>query len=140
MLYGFILGILTYSLLFGIIILMTLVKNNKRRKIIYRQSDMHNLLKIFFSKQLNIENSFISQLKKRKENKTIKAIIIQNKAYWVMDNIFYIGSASDGKVIPETGVPVDTTNMSKPEIDKLLFILDNLKGGKNNDSSSTGNE
>jgi hypothetical protein len=30
--------------------------------------------------------------------------------------------------------------MPKKELDKMLFILDNLGRGKNNDSSSSGNE
>ena len=75
------------------------------------------------------------------QKQTTRVIIIDEKAYWVSNNMFYVGDTVDGKVRPETGRPLDTTKMSKREVDKMLFILDNLKNGKEkDDSSSTGNK
>ena len=105
----------------------------------YRQSDMHELLKGFFNQTVNTVDSFTSQLKKRKEEKTTKVIVLNDSAYWVSDNVFYVGLAVDGKVNPETGIPLDTSKLSQTDINKLLYILDTLKGGKTNDSGSTGN-
>jgi hypothetical protein len=107
---------------------------------LYSQSDIHNLLKYFFS--LNIDNNekHSSQLTKRKEKDMIKVIVMGNLAYWVSENIFYVAEAVDGEVIPETAEPVDTNSMSRRDLDKMLFILDSLKNGKKNDSSSAGNE
>jgi hypothetical protein len=109
-------------------------------KTLYSQSDIHNLLKYFFS--LNIDNSEKppSQLTKRKEKDMIKVIVMGNLAYWVSENIFYVAEAVDGEVVPETAEPVDTNSMSRRDLDKMLFILDSLKNGKKNDSSSAGNE
>lgn len=50
-----------------------------------------------------------------------------SKAYWTENNIFYCADVVDGQFDPSAGVPVDTSNLSKKEINKLLFILDNLK-------------
>lgn len=107
---------------------------------LYSQSDIHNLLKYFFS--LNIDNNekHSSQLTKRKEKDMIKVIVMGNLAYWVSENIFYVAEAVDGEVVPETAEPVDTNSMSRKDLDKMLFILDSLKNGKKNDSSSAGNE
>jgi hypothetical protein len=107
---------------------------------LYSQSDIHNLLKYFFS--LNIDNNekHPSQLTKRKEKDMIKVIVMGNLAYWVSENIFYVAEAVDGEVVPETAEPVDTNSMSRRDLDKMLFILDSLKNGKKNDSSSAGNE
>jgi hypothetical protein len=120
-----------------------IVMNKKRRKsfnkVLYRQSDMHNILKDFFFKDI-IDNKIVtSQSKIWKEKQTTRVVIIDQKAYWVSNNIFYVGDTVEGKVKPETGKPLDTNKMSKKEIDKMLFILDNLKNGKLNDSGSTGN-
>ncbi len=131
--------VLTLILSCSIIVLVARSTKNIYNKKIYRQSDMHNLLKIFFASDIYSENSFSSQIKKREENKTTKVVILEDKAYWVVDNIFYVGVAVDGQVRPETGIPIDTKTLSNSELNKLLFILDNLKGGKNNDSGSTGN-
>jgi hypothetical protein len=123
-------------------IIRVIRKNAKKSfsKTLYSQSDIHKLLKYFFS--LNITNSEkpLSQLTKRKERDMIKVIVMGNLAYWVSENIFYVAEAIDGEVIPQTAQPVDTNSMSRKDLDKMLFILDSLKNGKKNDSSSAGNE
>jgi hypothetical protein len=97
-------------------------------------------LKYFFSLNINNNNKPPSQLTKLKERDMIKVIVMGNLAYWVSENIFYVAEAIDGEVIPQTAQPVDTNSMSRKDLDKMLFILDSLKNGKKNDSSSAGNE
>lgn len=123
-------------------ILMIIKKKTKKsfNKTVYRQSDMHNILKDFFFKDIDSNKVITSQSKIWKEKQTTKVVILDQKAYWISNNIFYVGEAVNGKVKPETGEPLDTSNMSKKEIDKMLFILDNLKNGKINDSGSAGNQ
>ena len=114
-------------------------EKNAFTRLVYRQSDMHNMLKDFFFKDIDNDKVFTSQSKIWREKQTTKVVILDQKAYWISNNIFYVGEAVDGIVKPETGQPLDTSNMSKREIDKMLFILDNLKNGKLNDSGSAGN-
>jgi archaellin len=130
---------LTLTVFCSIIIIITKKEKKSFNKIVYKQSDMHNMLKDFFFKDIDNDKVFTSQSKIWKEKQTTKVVILDQKAYWISNNIFYVGEAVDGKVKPETGQPLDTSNMSKREIDKMLFILDNLKNGKINDSGSAGN-
>jgi archaellin len=130
---------LTTAVFCYIIIVINKKRNISFNKVLYRQSDMHNILKEFFFKDIFDDKVVSSQSKIWKEKQTTKVVIIDQKAYWVSNNMFYIGDTVDGKVRPETGKPLDTTKMSKKEIDKMLFILDNLKNGKLNDSGSAGN-
>jgi hypothetical protein len=125
-------------------VILKVIKRRSRKafsRTLYRQSDMHRMLKHFFSFTVTGNEKRPSQLTKRKEKDMIKVLVMGNQAYWVSDNIFYVAKALDGEVIPNTARPVDIESMSKRDIDKMLFILDNLKNGKEkNDSSSTGNE
>jgi virulence-associated protein VapD len=130
---------LTLIVFCSIIVILKKKQINSFSKIVYRQSDMHNILKDFFFKDIDNDKVFMSQSKIWRERQTTKVVILEKKAYWISNNIFYVGEAVDGKVKPETGQPLDTSNMSKREIDKMLFILDNLKNGKLNDSGSAGN-
>ena len=123
----------------AIIISMNKKRNKSFNKVLYRQSDMHNILKDFFFKDIFDDKVVNSQSKIWRDKQTTKVVIIDQKAYWVSNNMFYVGDTVDGKVRPETGKPLDTTKMSKREVDKMLFILDNLKNGKINDSGSAGN-
>jgi hypothetical protein len=123
--------------------ILKIVKKKSKKdfsKILYRQSDIHGLLKYFFSIPLSGNKKPSSQLTKHKEKSMIKVIVLNNEAYWVSDNTFYVAKAIDGEVQPHTAQPVNTNRLSKPELDKMLFILDSLKNGKKNDSGGTGNK
>jgi hypothetical protein len=99
------------------------------------------MLKYFFSLEVTNNQKRPSQLTKRKEKDMIKVIVMENQAYWVSDNTFYVAKAFEGEVLPDTAEPVDIESMSRKDIDKMLFILDNLKNGKDkDDSSGAGNE
>jgi len=135
----FLFFILTALFFCCILIIINKKATKKINKVLYRQSDMHNILKDFFFKDIFDEKVVTSQSKIWKEKQTTRVVIIDQKAYWVSNNMFYVGDTVDGKVKPETGKPLDTAKMSKKEVDKMLFILDNLKNGKINDSGSTGN-
>jgi hypothetical protein len=124
--------------------ILKLIKNRSKKvfsRTLYRQSDMHRILKYFFSLEVTSNEKRPSQLTKRIEKDMIKVIVMENQAYWVSDNTFYVAKAFEGEVLPNTAEPVDIENMSRKDIDKMLFILDNLKNGKEkDDSSSAGNE
>ena len=120
-----------------------LYKGRKTRSfpgIVYSQSSIHLMIKDFLPKTLYERPRQQSQSLKHIEKNTIKVIFIEDKAYWVSNNIFYCAEAIGGNVNIDTTEPIDTSSMSKKDIDKMLFILDNLKNGSNDDSSNTGNE
>lgn len=123
-----------------IIRIVAKTKYRKNHYTIYRQSDMHKMMKKFFTYDLPQSQDLSSQLQKRREESTIKVLVVEDQAYWVASNIFYVSNVENGTPVPESAKPVDTTNMSKKDVEKMLFILDNLKGGNRNDSGSTGNK
>jgi len=131
---------LTLTLIFYII--KNVAKNKKKNvsSTMHRQSDVHKLLKYFFSIPLsNNENNF-SQLTKHKQKSIIKVIVLGDQAYWVSNNTFYVADAVNGKVQKSTTKPVDIESLPKVDLDKMLFILDTLRDGKRDDSGSAGNK
>jgi hypothetical protein len=133
--------VLTLAIFSSIIIIIKKINNRNNSYAIYRQSDMHNMLKYFFSLNIETQGKPASQLTKRLEKDMIRVIVVGSQAYWVSDNTFYVADALDGEVDTETAKPVDVQSMSKLEVNKMLSILDSLTNGKvGNDRSSTGNE
>jgi hypothetical protein len=106
----------------------------------YRQSDIHESIRTLIPKKLNNKEKIESQSVKHAANTMIKIIVIDSKAYWVKDNVFYSADTDNGDIISPTAEPIDISTMSKKDIDKMLFILDNLRKGIQNDSGSSGNE
>ena len=132
--------VLTIVASWSIIRITTKYRNKKFRKTLYRQSDLHRIMKRFFSQEVLSNKKVNSQLNKHKESKMIKVVILHNKAYWVSNNKFYISDAVEGNPIPETAQELDTQTMSNKEIEKMLSILDSLNDGDTNDRGSSGNK
>jgi hypothetical protein len=133
--------ILGLTLVLASYIIIIAVKRRKKyfAKIVYTQSDIHQIVKNFLPKDLFEVPKLISQARKHVRNNTVRVLIIEDQAYWVHDNMFYVADTDEGSVNPETVRPVDTNNMSKRDIDKMLFILDSLRNGNSDDSSSAWN-
>ena len=121
------------------------LSNKKRiaflKKIKYRQSDIHEMIKNVIPKQRFDKPKFITQSQRHVQKNMLRVVIEKNKAYWILNNVFYTADAIDGRVDENTARPLDVENMSKVELDRMLSILDDLKQGVGpDDSGSTGNK
>ncbi len=66
-------------------------------------------------------------MKKILDITSVSVAIVNNKAYWVHNNIFYSASIdSSGEIDTDNAKPVDPFSMSEKETKKLLKILDSL--------------
>jgi hypothetical protein len=118
-------------------------KKNKEKpfsRTLHKQSDTHRLMKLFFSMPISNNQQNLSQLTKHKEKGMIKVIVLGNEAYWISNHIFYVAEAVDGEVQRHTAKPIDTSTLSKGDLDKMLFILDSLRDGKRDDRGSSGHK
>jgi len=61
----------------------------------------------------------------------IKVAIVEDKAYWVINNILYQAEVVDGEIEKEEAFPVDAFDMDYKEVNKLMNILDNMQDWKN---------
>lgn len=130
---------LTLIAVWSIIIIAVKNKSKYFARVVYTQSDIHRIVKHFIPDDLFEKPKSLSQARKHLNKNTVKVLIIEDNAYWVHDNMFYVADTLDGLVNPETVRPIDTNNMSNRDIDKMLFILDSLKNGNSDDSSGAWN-
>lgn len=123
------------------VILKTVKKNEQffLKQVLYRQSDIHNIAKHFY-KDTKLIQKKETQITKRMDSEAVKVVLTDDKAYWVADNVFYDADLVDNHPDMSTAKPIDTNNLSKEDIDKMLFILDNLDRGNKDERGSTGNE
>lgn len=64
------------------------------------------------------------------DEERISVAIIEDKAYWVVDNTFYEADIIDGEIDKTSSKPVNAFEMSYRDMNKMLFILDNLTEGQ----------
>lgn len=81
-----------------------------------------------------------SQSKMHHEKTNVKVIILDNQAYWIKNNIFYKAPLVDQLIDKDSAEEVDTISMDKVQLDKMLFIMDKLREGINDDSRGSRDE
>jgi uncharacterized ion transporter superfamily protein YfcC len=117
--------VLTFFLSCYIINYNSKIRAKGIKMVLKSQSAIHNKTKIFNPPMK--EQDVFSQSKKHVQNYMLRVMVIDNNAYWVKDNVFFVASTENGNVLHDTAKQVDTSNMSKADIDKMMFILDKLK-------------
>jgi hypothetical protein len=118
-------------------------------KLKHRQSTIHNIVRDVLPTNEDIIKNIIMNRERSKQKKqsnqkysqeSIRVIVVEDDAYWIQDNTFYQTKVTeDGEIDQSSAKPVDTTNMSVEEIDRLMKIVDDLRGIGKNDGSSSGN-
>lgn len=113
------------------------IKDNPFR---YSQSHIHMLILPLVPEIKNYKKPIVSQSRKHEEKTNIKVVIFDNKAYFVKDGTFYCADVDGKNIDSSTATLVDTMGMDKVQLDKMLFIMDQLRDGKKNDSGDSGNQ
>lgn len=121
-----------------------ILRRRKRKffidSITYRQSNIHSIIKDFLPKSTTKKSRrSVTQSSKHTADNMIRVVVAEGKAYWVANNVFYVSDIRNGDPDLETAKPVDTLNMPKKELDKMLSILDSLGNGITDDSGGTRN-
>lgn len=129
----------------GIIVMIFLGKRSKQYlpkdnlSFKYRQSHIFEIVKPLLPPLDPIVKRRSTQAYAYEEKTNVKIIIIDGNAYWIKDNEFYTAEFTDEGIDPESTSKVDIMGMDKIQLDKMLFIMDQLREGKGNDSRSSGN-
>jgi len=112
-----------------------------RNRAVYEPMMTQSMIHNQYSKQRKyiekINKKSQSRIRQEKEN--VKVIIVEDTAYWIKDNAFYTAPMVDNLINKDYAIQVDTSNMDKVQLDKMLFILDKLREGISNDSRGAGN-
>ena len=103
-------------------------KRSSLRQIRYSQSTIYGLVKNTMPTNSELKNRKPSQSQLNMQEKLVRIVTAPDgKSYWVKDNKFYWAQIEGSEFDPSLGKEIDTTEMSKQDIDKLLIILDKLK-------------
>jgi hypothetical protein len=111
--------------------------NIKNNDFIYRQSHIHEIISPLIPNLVSYKKEIIRQSSKQEEKTNIKVVIFDNKAYFVKDGTFYCAEMHGTEIDGANATLVDTMGMDKVQLDKMLFIMDQLRDGKKNDSGDS---
>lgn len=106
----------------------------------YRQSHIHEIISPLVPDIQNYKKVIPRQSTNQEEKTNIKVVIFDNKAYFVKDGTFYCADMHGTEIDGANATLVDTMGMDKVQLDKMLFIMDQLRDGKKNDSGDSRNQ
>lgn len=128
------------------ILLVLIGKNTMKNKRVsekislkYSQTHIFEIVKPLLPLGALTKKIVNTQSLNHEQKTSIKVIIMGNQAFWIKDNIFYVADMDGHHIDKDTTRRVDTMAMDKVELDKMLFIMDQLRDRKINDSGSSGN-
>ena len=120
-----IIAVLTFYCSYSIIRYNSKIRSRGIKMVLGSQSAIYNKTKMFSPPITKVE--MFTQSKRHIQENMLRVMVIENYAYWVKDNIFFVADTDRGNVLHGTARQVDTSSMSKSEVDKMMFILDKLK-------------
>ncbi len=113
--------------------------NIKKNDFVYRQSHIHEIISPLIPYMMPHKKEIVRQSSNHEEKTNIKVVIFDNKAYFVKDGTFYCAEMHGTDIDGANATLVDTMAMDKVQLDKMLFIMDQLRDGKKNDSGDSRN-
>jgi hypothetical protein len=126
---------LTISMLLILSVYIFLSKPKNKNQIISQAMLLH---RFNYGKKYSRKIMNRTQSKMHHDKTNVKVIILDNQAYWIKDNIFYKAPLDGQSIDKESAEQVDTIHMDKVQLDKMLFIMDKLREGINDDSRGSG--
>lgn len=104
-------------------------KRSRAKRMVIRQSNLFQLAK-FFAPEMFKPVEMSTQSLSYEDNKTFKYIeLSDHKAYWMDRNKIYYAEVSGGRFDPIKRKLLKTSNLSKEEVSKVLFIYSSLQNG-----------
>jgi len=130
------------SLLTFIIMVVAAVLSRRREEppvpwVKYSQTHIHQLIGPYLPSNRAMLPQQKTQSSKHVESMYVRVVFLDNKAYFIKDNVFYEADVVDGDVDKASAKQVDTMAMDAIQLNKIKFIVAKLTEGKDNDSGDS---
>jgi hypothetical protein len=86
---------------------------------------------LLFTFVVSTKEEQVDQPPDEDEENYIKVAIVEDIAYWVINNVLYQADVVDEEIQREYAKPVDAFEMDYKEVNRLMNILDNMQDWKN---------
>jgi hypothetical protein len=126
--------------LFFRLIAPKMISKDLGNKIRYSQTHIHEIIKDNIPESMFYPIKNPTQASIREKSMNVKVLFIDKEAYWIKENALFIADQEDGIVKEDTARRVDTMGMNGVQLEKVMYIVDILNEGNENDRGYTGNK
>ena len=132
---GFFIAIL--MLIFFRLLGPRIIKGDYGTKIKYSQSHIHDIIRYNLPDEMFMPIKKPRQSSSHEKKASLKVVFIDKEAYWIKENVLFIADHEGGIVKEGTARRVDTIGMDRVQLEKVIYIVDILNEGTQNDSGYT---
>lgn len=80
----------------------------------------------------------LTQSSKHIQQSNIKVLVMEDRAFWIKNNAVYTAQVDGDEIIKSSASQVDMIGLNKVELDKMIFIIDQLTERQNDDRRDPG--
>jgi hypothetical protein len=116
------------------------ISKNLGNKIRYSQTHIHEIIRYSIPESMLYPVQKPTQSANHEKSINLRVLFIEKEAYWIKENALFIADQEDGIVKEDTARRVDTMGMNRVQLEKLIYIVDVLNEGNENDRGYPGNK
>jgi hypothetical protein len=109
-------------------------------KIRYSQTHIHEIIRYSIPESMLYPVQKPTQSANHEKSINLRVLFIEKEAYWIKENALFIADQEDGIVKEDTARRVDTMGMNRVQLEKLIYIVDVLNEGNEDDRGYPGNK
>jgi hypothetical protein len=117
-----------------------IVKSDLVTKIKYSQSHIHDIIRYNLPDEVFLPIKKSRQSSSHEKKVSLKVVFLDKEAYWIKENKLFVADHEAGIVKEGTARGVDTMGMNKVQLEKVIYIVDILNEGTEDDRGYTGNK
>jgi hypothetical protein len=117
-----------------------IIKGDITTKIKYSQSHIHDIIRYNLPDEVFLPIKKSRQSSSHERKASLKVVFLDKEAYWIKENKLFVADHEAGIVKEGTARGVDTMGMNKVQLEKVIYIVDILNKGTENDRGYTGNK
>lgn len=115
-----------------------IIRADQVTKIKYSQSHIHDIIRYNLPDEVFLPIKKSRQSYSHEKKTSLKVVFLDKEAYWIKENKLFVADHEAGIVKEGTARGVDTMGMNKVQLDEMVFIVEQLTRGIENDSRNTG--
>jgi len=117
-----------------------IIKGEIVTKIKYSQSHIHDIIRYNLPDEVFLPIKKLRQSSSHERGASLKVVFIDKEAYWIKENKLFVADHEAGIVKEGTARGVDTMGMSRVQLEKVIYVVDILNKGIENDRGYTGDK
>jgi hypothetical protein len=130
----------------GIFLIMRAAQKDQSRansgayRVKYNQSHVYRILRPYtiISSMMMDQEKRVTQASEHEKSLYVRVMVVDGKAYWIKDNTFFTADMVDDNLDNSSTKTVDTMGMDDVQLKKMMFIVEKLTDGRQDDRGNSG--